>query len=277
MANVFQTTVQYDPAPGVEGDFASENARAQALGQPLAGLSVAGSTGVTVGKFAFDIGNFNASVITGSEVYVNSLSMPVSAGNTTANSFAALWQANGAGIGFIHREQQALITSFLSNASLVIPQGYGVIASVGGDYWARFSAGTLANGLGLYSGGATKGQRVWANYVDGSCISSPDGTPPTGGTTTSASGSSTTLTIAGTITGYFAAGQPLQATTGVSAGIYIVAQLTGTPGGAGTYLTSAATTISTAALTSTAGYETQFAVASTCAAGEIAKITTWRW
>lgn len=61
-------------------------------------------------------------------------------------------------------------------------------------------------------------------------------------------GSGTTLT-ASSVTGYIQAGQVVSG-TGVPAGTKIVAQLTGTAGGAGTYQTSQATTSSSASLTS---------------------------
>lgn len=61
-------------------------------------------------------------------------------------------------------------------------------------------------------------------------------------------GSGTTLTAA-SVTGFIQAGDSV-AGTGVPAGTKIVAQLTGTAGGAGTYQTSAATTSSGASLTS---------------------------
>lgn len=61
-------------------------------------------------------------------------------------------------------------------------------------------------------------------------------------------GSGTTLTAA-SVTGAILAGQTVTG-TGVPAGTTIVAQLTGTAGGAGTYRTSAATTSSSASLTS---------------------------
>lgn len=61
-------------------------------------------------------------------------------------------------------------------------------------------------------------------------------------------GSGTTLTTS-SVTGLIAAGQALSG-SGVPAGTTIVSQLTGTPGGAGTYKTSAATTSSSASLTS---------------------------
>jgi len=37
--------------------------------------------------------------------------------------------------GFVHREQQGLNTTFLSDAGMTIPQGFIVTLMTGGDYW----------------------------------------------------------------------------------------------------------------------------------------------
>jgi hypothetical protein len=52
------------------------------------------------------------------------------------------------------------------------------------------------------------------------------------------------------VTGYITPGETLGTTTGITAGTTIVSQTSGTPGGAGVYVTSAATTISAATATS---------------------------
>lgn len=63
-----------------------------------------------------------------------------------------------------------------------------------------------------------------------------------------ATGSGTNLTVS-SVTGYLYRGLTLGVTTGISAGTKIVSQTSGTPGGAGVYVTSAATTISSGAAT----------------------------
>ena len=71
-------------------------------------------------------------------------------------------------------------------------------------------------------------------------------TGSTAATASNCSSSSTTLTVGGTITGTFAPGQPLSNTSGTgtfAANTYILNQLTGTTGGAGTYTLSAAPTV----------------------------------
>ncbi len=119
----FQTTVNQYPAPAVEGDFASANPRASVL--PSDGVMVAASGGVTVGRFAWV------------------------SGNTVSNA------GSGVPAGFIHRDHQALNFNLLSEATMVIPQGFAVTVHNQGDFWAR--SATIA----------TVGQKVFASNTDG--------------------------------------------------------------------------------------------------------------
>ena len=88
----FQQQVNPQPAPAVEGDFASANPRASVLAGP--GTLYAGVNGVTVGRFAW-----------------------ADANGAVSNSGA------GAPTGFVHRELQALITAFLGQTSMLITPG----------------------------------------------------------------------------------------------------------------------------------------------------------
>jgi hypothetical protein len=90
---MFQTQVNAQQAPAVAGDFASANPRASVVA-PEGGF-VAGAGGVTVGKFAW-----------------------IADDGRTVQSFG---NAPNAPDGFVHRDQQALITAFLGEASNVIP------------------------------------------------------------------------------------------------------------------------------------------------------------
>jgi hypothetical protein len=162
--------------------------------------------------------------------------------------------------GFVHREQQALITAWLGSSSMAVPVGLPVTLMNGGDFWAKFAAG------------ATAGQKAYASYADGSLSSGVTGAPATStGTVTTAL--STTLTVTAAPSAPIAVGQPVSG-AGIPAGTYIAALGTGT-GGTGTYIMSAA---GTAAASVTATFqntvETNFVVRSTCAAGELAKIST---
>jgi hypothetical protein len=89
---------------------------------------VAGAAGVTVGRFAW----------------------------VQADGVTVLNTGTGKPDGFIHREQQALISTYLAEASNVIPQGFPVTVMRTGDY---FATATVA--------AATKGKKAFANLTDG--------------------------------------------------------------------------------------------------------------
>jgi hypothetical protein len=122
----FQTQVNQYPAIGIAGDYASANPRA-AYPSPEGGF-VAGAGGVTVGRFVW----------------------------VQADGFTVLNTGTGAPDGFIHREQQALITTYLAESGLVIPAGFPVTVMRTGDYLAT---ATVA--------GATRGQKAFAKLADG--------------------------------------------------------------------------------------------------------------
>lgn len=229
----FQTTVNLNQAPAVEGDFASANPRATVLAGP--GALVTGTNGVTVGQFAW-----------------------ADANGVVNNSFTV-----GGRIGFVHREQQALITVFLAETSNLIPAGLMVTLHQAGDFWDRFA------------GGATIGQKVYASYADGTASAAAAATPPTNALITANTATNTTLTVTANTGAPIVVGQPISG-SGIAAGTYISALGTGT-GGAGTYTLSAATTATATGVTITAttAKETNFTVQSTAAAGELAKISTW--
>jgi len=210
----FQKQVNLTPAPAVAGDFASSNPRATVLAGP--GGLVAGVGGVTVGKFAW-----------------------VAPDGVTVYSHCTKAVAPS---GFVHREQQGLIQQYLGEASMNIPVGFPVILHNEGDFWA------VNGGAGAFA----VGDAVYANYADGtvaqSAATNATATASMGATFT-ASGSGTNLTVSA-VTGLITVGETLGTTTGIPAGTTIVSQTSGTPGGAGVYVTSVATTISAATATS---------------------------
>jgi hypothetical protein len=206
---------------------------------------VAGTDGVTIGKFA----------------WANSLGVVSSKG--------AVGQ-----IGFVQRDQVALITTWLAETTMTVPAGMPITLYTAGDFWARFA------------GGATLGQKVYASYTDGSASSAATGTPPTGASVTgsiaanvvtgaiaantcTASIADTTMTVSAVGSGaVLAAGQGISG-TGVTSGTTIVAQLTGTAGSTGTYTVSASQTVSSTTVTATGGGLTVSAVTSgTLAVGQ---------
>ena len=120
----FQTTIKAQQAPAVEGDFASANPRASVLAGE--GAFIAGTAGATVGRFA----------------WADAAGLVTNVGS-------------GAPTGFIHREMNALITTFLGAASMVIPAGLIVTLMAAGDFWVK----TLTT--------ATVGQKVFASNTTG--------------------------------------------------------------------------------------------------------------
>jgi hypothetical protein len=189
---------------------------------------VAGAGGVTVGKFA----------------WVDTDSVTVRSRGTAAKAPS----------GFVHREQQGLITQYLGEATMSVPVGFPVVLHNEGDFWA------VNAGAGAFS----VGDAVYANYADGSVAqSAATNATATGsmGATFTATGSGTNLTVSA-VTGVITPGETLGTTTGITAGTTIVSQTSGTTGGAGVYVTSVATTISAATATSFGTKLTVTAVAS---------------
>lgn len=232
----FQTTVYSDPALAVEGDFASANPRHSLLAG--AGALVAGLLGLTVGRFAW--ANQNTGL---------------------ADNF----NNGGMQLGFVHRDQPALITAWLGQASMLVTSGLEVTLFDGGDYWCRFAAG------------ANVGQKVFANTSTGVATAAATGSTFNGAVVTaSTTNGSPTLNVTGVTSGALAVGQPVSG-TGIPAGTYISALGTGT-GGTGTYTLSANATATGTGVTVTAtgAVETAFYVHSIAAAGELAKISTVR-
>jgi hypothetical protein len=194
---------------------------------------VTGPLGVTVGKFAW-----------------------VSAdGKTVTNS----GEGAVAPTGFVHRDQQALITVYLAETSNVIPPGFPVTLHNAGDFFAT------VNGQA-----ATPGAAVYASFADGSAFigAAPAGTTATGsiGATFTATGAGNQLTTSA-VTGLISVGDTISG-TGVPAGTSILLQVSGTPGGAGVYTTSVATTAAAATVTSFGNVLNVTAVAGTLAVGD---------
>lgn len=310
----FQTQAAYNPAPAVEGDFASTNPRTTVLA--AAGALVCGALGAVVGRFAWL--NYNQ---------VDSDNAPA-----VVNTFGS-----GPVAGFVHREQQGLIEVYLQEYSMLVPAGFPITVFDGGDFWVKNNGATPAQ----------VGQKVYANYADGSASAAPTGSP--NGATTSAgsiaaatsgfvgsivgnvltvtavnsgtiypgttisgtdvvtgtkivsqlsgtpggvgtyavsipgqsvdpgtviSGTYGVLTAGGTITGVFGVGDTLTG-TGISATTTITQQLTGPAGGAGTYAVDVNTVVSSTAITAATNVETKWTVRSFAQPGELMKISSW--
>lgn len=110
----FQTAVNQQQAPAVAGDFASANPRASVIG-PGQGSWVAGAGGVTIGKFAWG-----------------------AADGTVLNAGA------NAPTGFVHRDQQGQIVTYLTEAGMVIQAGLPLTLHRTGDYFVKVAGPNAA-------------------------------------------------------------------------------------------------------------------------------------
>lgn len=196
--NGIQTFVNRELPPGSPGDWAGANIRASVPVGPWS--LVAPPSGTVIGAIGW------ANPVTG---FCSNYFQP--------NSFP----------GFIHREQQAqgLQTSGGSIlANVVAPtilSGNPVTALSQGDFW------------GLFQGGCSVGNSVYANPTTGALIAGASGAGVSGAITSASLSSAGVLTVA-TITGTpLALGQIITG-VGVPPGSYIASLGTGA-GGAGTY------------------------------------------
>ena len=177
--------------PAVVGDFAGANIKANVVSGPVA--FTASPEVVTVGVIAW--------------------------ANPASGIASTYYQANSVP-GFVHRDQQAIITNFLGVSGLGIPGGDAVTVMDQGDFW------------GYFASGATAGQKVYANPLTGALTAAATG-GSVGGAITAASITASVLTV-GTITGTPLAVGQIIGGAGVPAGTYIASLGTGS-GGTGTY------------------------------------------
>eukprot|EP01037_Dinobryon_pediforme_P019158 gene19158-19532_t len=207
----FQSVVNTQPAPAFWGDFADTNPRASVLSGP--GGLVAGPAGVTIGRFAWWA--VNALDADNAPAYVNNYGF-------------------GPVTGFVARLQQGLNTTYLSEAQQFIPAGLPVTLFSQGSFWSKNEGATQA----------LIGQKAYAAYKDGSVSFAASGAPTTASATASTIAAGTAVTATGTIAGnVLTVGTPsttiypgsIVSGTGVATNTKIIAQLTGTTGGAGTY------------------------------------------
>jgi len=229
----FQTSVNAQPAPAVAGDFASTAPYAAVLTQDGNGF-VCGVGGVTVGRFAWADDGLNRFV----------------------TSFGT-----GLPTGFVHREQQALITGFYDLYGSNVPEGLPITLMTMGDFWVKNDG----------SAAAVKDMKAYASYADGKVTFAATGSAPTGGSVTGSIAASTfsvtasiadnvmTVTVVGS--GTVVPGATISGTNVVS-GTRVAEQLTGTAGGVGTYSVNIAQTVASTTVSGTYGTLTVTAVGS---------------
>jgi hypothetical protein len=229
----FPTQVNVQAAPAVAGDWCDRNPRA--FVDAGAGAFVAGTSGVAIGRFAW-----------------------ADASNLTVSNFGA-----GAPTGFVHREQQALITTYLADNSMMIPPGMGVtLASSAGVWVPNAGSTTSAIGQTAFANNSTGQAQFGSNWTSASVTGSIASNVVTGAI------AGTTLTVSAVTSGVLAVGQTISG-TGVTAGTTITALGTGT-GGTGTYTVSASQTVSSTTITASGGVLSVTAVTSgAIALGEV--------
>jgi hypothetical protein len=222
----FPTQVNVVPGVGVAGDFASTNPRTSVVNGP--GAFVAGALGVAVGRFAW-----------------------ADAANLRVNNFGG-----GIPTGFVHRAQQGLITNFLQEASMIVPAGLPVTLFSSGDFWVKNDgASTSAVNQIAYTNNSDGRVQFGSNWTGAAVTGAIAANVVTG------SIAAQVLTVSAVTTGVLTAGQTISG-TGVTAGTQVLNQLTGTPGGIGTYQVSVAQTVASTAITGSGGTLTVSAVAS---------------
>lgn len=234
----FQKQVNAQPAPGVEGAIASSNPPALYVTGP--GGLISGALGVICARFGW--------------------ASYQSDGSERVDNNAALI-ANGlerSPSGFIANEQQGLNTVYLSEAGMGILPWQAMELFTRGDFWA------------LMKTAATRGQKVFANLLDGTVAAGTAGAVLAPNSFTASFATNVmTVTVAPAL--------PLkvgQAITGASipANTFIAALGTGT-GGTGTYtLTTSPGTLAAQAAIGSDYVETKFRVLSVALINEIAKI-----
>jgi hypothetical protein len=232
---MFQDRINANPAPAVKGDFADANFRATVVAG--AGALVAAGED-TVGATVVDrrpiVGNF----AWGDQV--------------SGEAFSRYFGETTAKIGFVHREGQAIIVPFLAEKEMSLEPGFVATLMNQGSFWAEFVAGS------------TVGQKVFANYLDGSVYSAATGTSTqtVSAMTGAIVGATGVLTVA-SITGTLHVGDVLTGTP-ITEPVAVVAQLSGTIGGIGTYQTTATANVAdVTGTTANSGIETDFVVDST--------------
>ncbi len=139
---MFQNQVYINPAQAVPGDFASSNPMIYKLSGN--GKMVAVAEGVTVGKFA-----------------------ALLADGTVDSILAAAPQATR--VGFVHRENNAQITTYLAESSMIIQGGQPVALFGKGDFWVRTD---------VITGTPVRGAAVYWDVLTGNTIIGAPGSPP---------------------------------------------------------------------------------------------------
>lgn len=211
MGGPYQTQVQYSQAPAVQGDFCNTNPR-YFLNAGQFGC-VSGPAGATIGRFCW--ASFDAIDADNAPVQINSF-------------------GSGLPSGLVPREQQADITTYLADSSLVINPGFAMEVATDADMWVKNEGSAYANPyMKAYADFAT-GKVSFAATGSASQATSTSSTIAAETFAVTGSINGNVLTVTAVTSGSVVPGATLSGTN-VAAGTQIVGQLTGTPNGVGTY------------------------------------------
>ncbi len=168
------------------------------------------------------------------------------------------------------------------SASSIAASTFSVTGSIAGDTFtaasgltgniypgAAISGGTIASGTTIVSQLTPLLAGEALNGLGRYTVSIPEQTVAS----TSVSGTYGTLTVGGTVVSGFGPGQIITG-SGVTAGSVITVQLTGTTGGAGTYVVNPSQTVGSEAIASQNSIETKWYAKSVGAVGELVKISS---
>lgn len=259
----FQTSVGTQPAPGVAGMPSSLNPAFSVDAGPF-GL-VAGANGVTVGRFAW----ISYVGLDGDNAPAVAQNTPPGYGAIGANP--AVGSGGPAPAGLVARTQQALNTTYLSDAGMVIPAGFGVTVMTGTDFWVKNDDPSAQ---------ALPGATVYADFATGKAqltaqTASATGTIAAKASTITASFNGQIMTVTAASGDAIVAGEILSG-TGLPTNTQVVSQITPligseVAGGIGRYLLNVPElTIASEAVTGAYGLFTAVsALVSTFAVGQI--------
>src|SRR6185312_14075333 len=241
-------------APAQAGDFYGVNLRAMILAANTpggsAGVGAAGAVGQLVAPHSVD-GFQPDGLVVGNFAWVDLTSGNVSQG----------YNANGQ-VGILRRDDTAIIVTYLGISTYVMNAGFAINLFSQCDMWALFAAG------------ATPGQKVWADPVTGAAVAGATA-PQTAGFTGAVNRTTNVLTVSAVASGVLGQGAVI-AGAGVPAGSQILSQVSGTPGGIGTYNVSGTYGADVVAEAMTvAAVATPWKVKSKAGNGETAKISAW--
>lgn len=242
--NGFQNVVNAQPSPAVAGDFADMNIRATILAGAGA-MIAAGPTGP----------------IPGALVGVGGFAWADQATGVVAGAFQGSATAK---VGFVHRENRGLIVNFLAPETLAYEPGQEVILYNKGSFWVKSTHTT-----------ATVGQKAFAKYIDGSIYFGAHGdSTQVASVTGSIAVTTGILTVSAVGSGVLAPGVVLSGVN-VPPGTAILAQLTGTIGGTGTYSTTTTVAAASGTILANDSVETDFNADTAGSIGDFVKISTW--